>query len=78
MIDALLDAEASPLFTEAEKAAIAYALEVTRHVQLSEETFARVSAHFDTRQLVELAAAVAFANFNNRMTDPFLIEYVET
>lgn len=43
-------------------------------MQLSDETYARVATHFDTPRLVELAVAVAFANFNNRMTDPFLIE----
>ena len=43
-------------------------------MQLSDETFARAAAHFETRQLVELGVAVAFANFNNRMTDPFVIE----
>lgn len=62
------------MFTEAEQAAIAYALETTREVQVSDAAFARAARHFDTRQLVELAVAVAFANFNNRMTDPFLIE----
>lgn len=75
MIGALFDAEPSALFTKEEKAAIAYALEATRDVQVSDATFARLARHFpDPKQQVELGVAVAFANFNNRMTDPFLVE----
>ena len=52
MVETITDPEASPLFTEAEKAAIALALELTRDSHAEEATFARAREHFDERQLV--------------------------
>ncbi len=44
-------------------------------MQVSDEVFARMAKHFpDPKRQVELGFVVAFANFNNRMTDPFLVE----
>ncbi len=77
LVAAILDAEASPLFDEAEKAAIAAAIESTRDVRLSDETFGRLATHFDTRQLVELLVAIGLANLNNRVADAFLVDYRE-
>ncbi len=69
MVEAILDADRSPLFTEPEKAAIALAVEATYNVSASPETFARAARHFDERQLVELALVIGLANMNNRFTD---------
>lgn len=44
-------------------------------MQLSDETYARFARHFpEPKQQLELASAVAFANYNNRLTDPFLVQ----
>lgn len=71
MVDAITAADASPLFTDAEKAAIALSLELTRDSHLEPEAFARARAHFDERQLVELVVNVGVANLNNRFTEAF-------
>jgi alkylhydroperoxidase family enzyme len=71
MIAALPTADASPLFTDAEKAAIAFSIELTKTAKLSERTFERAAAHFTERQLVELAVNVGVANLNNRLSDAF-------
>jgi len=71
MVDAIPRADASPLFAEDEKAAIALALELTKTAALSDATFERARAHFDERQLVEMVANVGIANLNNRFTEAF-------
>ena len=71
MVDAITSAEESPLFTEAEKAAIALSLELTRDTHVEPDTFARAKEHFDERQLVELVVNVGVANLNNRFTEAF-------
>lgn len=71
MVDSILAADASPLFTSQEKAAIALSIELTRKAELSNENFDRAAAHFSERQLVELVMNVGIANLNNRVTDAF-------
>jgi alkylhydroperoxidase family enzyme len=71
MVDAITRADSSDLFTEAERAAIAFSLELTRSVTVSEETFARAKRAFSERQLVDLAVNVGVANLNNRLTEAF-------
>lgn len=71
MVDAIGAADASPLFTEAEKALIAAATELTRTATLSEGTFARARASFEERALLELVINTSLANLNNRVTDAF-------
>ena len=77
MVDAILDADRSALFTEVEKAAIAAAIELTAKAELSNATFERVAQHFDERQLVELVVNVGVANLNNRITDAFWADIEE-
>lgn len=61
----------STVFTEAEQAALAFAEEGTRLADagtgVSEETWARVSEHFDREQLSALTCLVALINAANRM-----------
>ena len=71
MIDAITRADRSELFTEQERAAIAFSLELTRTARVSDETFARAARSFSERQLVELAVNVGVANLNNRITESF-------
>ncbi|HYR93358.1 MAG TPA: hypothetical protein VEP48_04050 [Methylomirabilota bacterium] len=71
MIDAIPNADASPLFTDEEKAAIAGSTELTRTAKLSEATFERLRSFFDDRALVELVMNTSIANMNNRLSDSF-------
>ena len=57
----------SPLFSELEKLVLDYAVGVTRTpVDVSDELFARLRAHFDPAQLVELTHAIALENLYGR------------
>ncbi len=74
-IAALPDFRASPLYSDAERAALEFAEAMSAaSVDVSDELFARVSAHFDTPQLVELAATAALENFRARFNRVFQIE----
>lgn len=74
MVDALLAADESPLFTDQERAAVALAIELTRTAKLSSRTFERAGKHFDERQLVEMVVNVGVANLNNRFIEAFAAE----
>lgn len=74
MIAAIVNADASPLFTDEEKAAIAASLELTRTATLSEAMFKRVRPFFDDRALIELVVNTSIANLNNRVTDAFVAD----
>lgn len=62
---ALEDFRASPLFSEREKAALAFADEATRHRHVSEETWAAVRAHFSETEIVEITWVNAAENYFN-------------
>jgi hypothetical protein len=65
---------ASTLFTEAEKAALAYAEEICRTpVDVPDQVFAQVRRHFSDAQIVELTAMIAFENFRARFNRAFEI-----
>lgn len=68
-LDALDDWEASALFTDKERAILAYTDAMTRHVQVPDEVFAAVKPHFEPRQLVELTATVASYNMVSRFLE---------
>jgi alkylhydroperoxidase family enzyme len=68
-------AEKSALFSEPERAAIAYAEAMTITGQrVTDALFARVRAHFDEAQVVELTAAVALENFRSKFNVALGIE----
>ncbi len=65
----------SALFTEPERAAIAYAEAMTITGQkVSDALFARVRSHFSEAQIVELTAAVALENFRSKFNVALGIE----
>lgn len=60
MVEALPEAESSELFTEAEKAAIAYAQKMaTNHFDIGDTDFARLYRHFSEEEVVEICMDVA-------------------
>jgi len=66
-LDALERFEGSPLFSEREKAALAYAETVTRSDRRTDEAlFARLRRYFDDDAIAELTALVAYQNLSSK------------
>jgi AhpD family alkylhydroperoxidase len=64
---ALSQFEDSPLFSEREKAALAYGETVTRSDRRAGESLiARLRKHFDDQAIVELAALIAYQNMSSK------------
>lgn len=58
----------SLLSTAAEKAAMAYAQELTKTpTPVSDEVFAELRRHFDDDQIIDLSATIALENYRARM-----------
>ena len=60
----------SPLFSEKEKAALAYTEEVTKTRDASDATFEALRPHFDDAQIFELTWLNAVGNYFNLMAVP--------
>jgi 4-carboxymuconolactone decarboxylase len=65
--DALADWRASRLFSEHERAALAYADTMTRDIEVPDRVFADVKRHFDERRIVELTVLIGTYNMNARV-----------
>ena len=63
--DALRDYRTSPLFSEAERAALDYVTELTRNKNVAAETFERLSKHYSERAICEIVWLVASEHFYN-------------
>ena len=73
-IDALPNHATSPLFTDAEKAALEYADAMTDTSRdVSDELFARLRQHYDEDTIVELTMIVAWENASSRFNRAFRI-----
>lgn len=72
-LDALADWAQSDLFSERERAVLAYADAMTLRVQVPDAIFAAVSAQFEPQQLVELTATVAAYNMVSRFLEALQI-----
>jgi alkylhydroperoxidase family enzyme len=68
--EALLQYDEHPAFADAERAALAYAEEVTEEGDASDETFEALRTHFDEREIVELTWLVALENYYNLLNRP--------
>jgi alkylhydroperoxidase family enzyme len=64
-IDALPEYRASPLFTDAEKAALDYASELTRSETVSPDTFARLQKFYSEREICDIVWLVASEHIYN-------------
>jgi uncharacterized peroxidase-related enzyme len=69
-IDAVWDFETSPLFSEAERAALRVALGagVTPNA-VTDEDFVALKQHYSTEEIVEIVAVIAVFGFLNRWND---------
>lgn len=72
--NALADYRTSPLFSERERAALAYAEEATRHKRVSDATFEALRRHFDDRDIMEITWVNALENYYNLINLPLEIE----
>jgi len=73
-MNALLEFENGP-FTDAEKAALAYAKQLTLDPHaIDEAMFARLKQHYDEGEIVEISAMAGLFNYFNRVNDALLTE----
>lgn len=63
--DALDQYGTSPLFTAAERAALAYASELTENKNVDPRTFARLADHYSEREICEIVFVVASEHLYN-------------
>ncbi len=63
--DALEEYSTSPLFTEAERAALDYVTELTRDKEVSPATFARMAGYYSERAICEIVWLVSTEHFYN-------------
>ncbi|HLH96568.1 MAG TPA: carboxymuconolactone decarboxylase family protein [Xanthobacteraceae bacterium] len=63
--DALEDYATSPLFSEAERAALDYVTELTREKKVEAALFARLQSHYSPRQICEIVWLVASEHVYN-------------
>jgi alkylhydroperoxidase family enzyme len=64
-IDALAEYHTSPLFTDAERAALDYATELTRDRHVEPATFERLARHYGEREICDIVWLVASEHFYN-------------
>jgi AhpD family alkylhydroperoxidase len=69
-LDAVADYRASPLFSRRERAALAYAEEITLNRRVSDETFDGLRQSFSERQIVEITLLTGIENFYNMINIP--------
>ena len=72
--NALLEYKTSPLFSDRERAALAYAEEATRCKRVSDATFETLRNHFNEREIVEITWLNAVENYYNLINLPLEIE----
>ena len=65
--DALADWRPSTLFSERERAVLAYADTMTRDIAVPDAVFNEVKRHFNTREIVELTVLIGTYNMNARV-----------
>jgi len=73
-MDSLVDFENGP-FSDAEKAALAYAEQLTLDAHgVSDALFARLREHYDEGEIVEISAMAGLFNYFNRVNDALQME----
>lgn len=63
--DALSEYQTSPLFSDAERAALDYSTELTRDKKVEPDTFARLSRYYDEREICDIVWLVASEHLYN-------------
>ncbi|HWP56716.1 MAG TPA: carboxymuconolactone decarboxylase family protein [Candidatus Acidoferrales bacterium] len=73
-IEALFDWSASNLFTSKQRALLAYADAMTRDIEVPEEVFTGLRAHYSERQIVELTMLIGAYNMHTRVLQALKID----
>jgi alkylhydroperoxidase family enzyme len=73
-IEAISDWEQSKLFSDADRAVLAYTDSMTRHVHVPDAVFAPLKQHFNARELTELTATIAAYNLVSRFLEALEID----
>lgn len=73
-LDVVSEYRLSPLFSERERAALAYVEEATRTKRVADTTFEALRRHFDDREIVEVTWLCAVENYFNLVNLPLEIE----
>ena len=63
--DALEQYRTSPLFSDAERAALEYVTELTKNKSVNPETFARMAGHYSEREICEIVWVIATEHVYN-------------
>ena len=67
-LESISEFEASQLFDEKDRAVLRYTAEMTKTpVDVPDELFAELQAHFSDEQIIKLTAEIAWENFRARM-----------
>jgi alkylhydroperoxidase family enzyme len=72
-LDALSEYRASPLFSDRERAALAYVEEATRHKRVSDATFEALRGQFSEWEIAEITWLNAVENYYNLLNLPLEI-----
>lgn len=72
--NALSEYQTSPLFSDRERAALAYVEEATHDTNVSDATFEELRKHFTDQEIVEITWLNANENYNNLVNIPLEIE----
>jgi len=64
----------SPMFSDKERAALAYAEEVTLHKRVDDATFEELRTHFSDQEIAEITWITAIQNFYNLLNIPLEID----
>jgi alkylhydroperoxidase family enzyme len=72
-LNALSEYRTSPLFSDRERAALAYVEEATRHKRVCDATFEALRKHFSEREIVEITWLNAIENYYNLINLPLEI-----
>jgi alkylhydroperoxidase family enzyme len=73
-VDALDKWQESRLYSDAQRAVLAYADAMTREIHVADGVFDALRPHFDQRQLVELTATIAGYNLVSRFLEALAID----
>jgi uncharacterized peroxidase-related enzyme len=77
-INAVWEWETSPLFTDAERAALTYAFKASiLPNEVDEATIAALGAHFNESEIVEITASIALFGYLNRWNDTMATDLEE-
>ena len=75
MLDELWDYANSPRFSEAERAALAAAVAITREPRgLPEPVWENLRKHYDDGEIVEIVCSIGLFNYFNRFNNALQVE----